>query len=84
MYELYAWGLPIIITFVGVFFDNFPAAADNERFIRPRFGERKCWFYGEFIISRMETYPRYRLLRLRLAVVAVIYSLLHRTQANLQ
>jgi hypothetical protein len=48
MYELYAWGLPIIITLIGVFFDNFP---NSEKFIRPRFGEGKCWFYGKYLVS---------------------------------
>jgi G protein-coupled receptor Mth (Methuselah protein) len=47
IYECYAWGMPIIITVVGAILDNLPMTPD-ESFLRPRFGEHKCWFYGEF------------------------------------
>jgi hypothetical protein len=46
IYELYAWGMPILITIVGIILDNLPKSP-NEKFLRPRFGENKCWFYGE-------------------------------------
>lgn len=47
IYEVYAWGMPIIITAVAAILDNLPESS-TERFLRPRFGENKCWFYGEF------------------------------------
>lgn len=46
IYELYAWGVPIFITIVAAILDNLPETPD-EKFLRPRFGENKCWFYGE-------------------------------------
>lgn len=47
IYEVYAWGMPTIITVVGMVLENLPESP-NEAFLRPRFGENKCWFYGEF------------------------------------
>jgi hypothetical protein len=47
IYEVYAWGMPIIITIVAAILDNLPETP-TEKFLRPRFGENKCWFYGEF------------------------------------
>lgn len=46
IYEVYAWGMPIIITIVAAILDNLPESS-TETFLRPRFGENKCWFYGE-------------------------------------
>lgn len=50
IYEVYAWGMPIIITTVAAVLDNLPESP-TDAFLRPRFGENKCWFYGEFLIS---------------------------------
>lgn len=50
IYEVYAWGMPIIITVVAAILDNLPESP-TDRFLRPRFGENKCWFYGKFLIS---------------------------------
>lgn len=47
IYEVYAWGMPIIITVVAAILDNLPEGP-ADRFLKPRFGENKCWFYGEF------------------------------------
>lgn len=47
IYELYAWGVPIFITIVGAILDNLPESP-TDKFLRPRFGENKCWFYGKF------------------------------------
>ena len=47
LYDLYAWGMPIVITAVAAVLDNLPENP-SETFLRPRFGENKCWFYGEF------------------------------------
>ena len=46
IYEVYAWGMPIIITVVAAILDHLPESS-TEKFLRPRFGENKCWFYGE-------------------------------------
>lgn len=46
IYEVYAWGVPVLITTVAAILDNLPVRPD-ESFLRPRFGENKCWFYGE-------------------------------------
>jgi G protein-coupled receptor Mth (Methuselah protein) len=47
IYEVYAWGVPIVITAVAAILDNLPESS-TETFLRPRFGENKCWFYGKF------------------------------------
>lgn len=49
IYEVYAWGMPIIITVVAAILDNLPESP-TDRFLRPRFGENKCWFYGDMEI----------------------------------
>ncbi|KAL7031918.1 hypothetical protein ACKWTF_007172 [Chironomus riparius] len=49
IYEVYAWGMPIIITTVAAVLDNLPESP-TEAFLRPRFGENKCWFYGDMEI----------------------------------
>ncbi|CRK90996.1 CLUMA_CG004684, isoform A [Clunio marinus] len=49
IYEVYAWGMPIVITVVAAILDNLPESS-TERFLRPRFGENKCWFYGDMEI----------------------------------
>lgn len=46
IYEAYAWGMPTIITAVAAILDNLPENP-SDKFLRPRFGENKCWFYGE-------------------------------------
>lgn len=48
IYEVYAWGMPSIITIVAAVLDNLPESP-TDGFLRPRFGENKCWFYGEFL-----------------------------------
>lgn len=53
IYEVYAWGMPIIITAVAAILDNLPESS-TETFLRPRFGENKCWFYGEFNFSSFD------------------------------
>lgn len=51
IYNVYAWGMPIIITTVAAILDNLPESP-TETFLRPRFGKNKCWFYGEFRFLR--------------------------------
>lgn len=46
LYELYAWGGPLIIVSVGaimdqMLMDSYPAI------LRPNFGGRRCWFGGK-------------------------------------
>lgn len=57
IYEVYAWGVPILITTIAAVLDNLPESS-SETFLRPRFGENKCWFYGELYvyIVRMSQY----------------------------
>jgi G protein-coupled receptor Mth (Methuselah protein) len=48
-YSVYAWGGPLLIAGLGVLLDNLPYLEDEFAggLIRPRFGERRCWFYGK-------------------------------------
>uniref|UniRef100_A0A182YFZ7 G-protein coupled receptors family 2 profile 2 domain-containing protein n=1 Tax=Anopheles stephensi TaxID=30069 RepID=A0A182YFZ7_ANOST len=45
IYEVYAWGVPLVIAGVAAILDNLPDS--NDTYLRPRFGEAKCWFYGK-------------------------------------
>lgn len=47
-YCVYAWGIPLLICCIASILDNIPASP-GDNFLRPRFGENKCWFYGEYI-----------------------------------
>lgn len=49
IYIVYAWGLPLLISGLAVIYDNIPED-EHETFLRPRFGERNCWFYGDMEI----------------------------------
>ncbi|EDS29618.1 conserved hypothetical protein [Culex quinquefasciatus] len=46
IYEVYAWGVPFVIAGVAAILDNLPDTV----YLRPRFGERTCWFYGDMEI----------------------------------
>uniref|UniRef100_A0A7G3AVA5 Putative g-protein coupled receptor mth-like 1 isoform x2 n=1 Tax=Lutzomyia longipalpis TaxID=7200 RepID=A0A7G3AVA5_LUTLO len=46
LYEVYAWGVPLLFSGVAAILDNLPDSTDDA-FLRPRFGEKKCWFYGD-------------------------------------
>nr|CAD7567475.1 unnamed protein product [Timema californicum] len=43
LYQVYAWGVPLIIAGVAAFVDNLPPSHNS--LLRPRFGQRTCWFY---------------------------------------
>uniref|UniRef100_A0A182J9U2 Uncharacterized protein n=1 Tax=Anopheles atroparvus TaxID=41427 RepID=A0A182J9U2_ANOAO len=43
IYEVYAWGVPLVIASVAAILDQLPDS--NDTYLRPRFGEAKCWFY---------------------------------------
>lgn len=45
IYQVYAWGVPLIITSVAAILDILPVTPDDG-FLRPRFGENNCWFAG--------------------------------------
>lgn len=46
IYEVYAWGVPLVIAGVAAILDNMPDTV----YLRPRFGEQTCWFYGELFL----------------------------------
>ncbi|XP_072398849.1 probable G-protein coupled receptor Mth-like 1 [Diabrotica undecimpunctata] len=45
LYEIYAWGIPLVITVIAASLDL--TATDDYDVLRPRFAENKCWFAGE-------------------------------------
>lgn len=47
IYKFYAWGVPLIITGIAAILDNLPKSL-HEAVLRPRFGEKKCWFAGKY------------------------------------
>ena len=47
-YAAYAWGGPLIIAGLAALVDHLPNVKD-QTFLRPRFGEKQCWFYGKFL-----------------------------------
>ncbi|XP_063974263.1 probable G-protein coupled receptor Mth-like 1 [Diachasmimorpha longicaudata] len=46
VYACYAWGCPLFVAGLAALLDHLPAQ-DNYTFLRPRFGEKQCWFYGD-------------------------------------
>ncbi|XP_031619298.1 probable G-protein coupled receptor Mth-like 1 [Contarinia nasturtii] len=47
VYKIYAWGFPFLITAIAAIMDNLP---DTQDVLRPRFGEKSCWFFGNMEI----------------------------------
>lgn len=47
VYAAYAWGGPFLVAGVAALLDHLPSHPQYT-FLRPRFGEKQCWFYGEF------------------------------------
>uniref|UniRef100_A0A2M4BHU4 Putative g-protein coupled receptor mth-like 1 n=2 Tax=Anopheles marajoara TaxID=58244 RepID=A0A2M4BHU4_9DIPT len=45
IYEVYAWGVPLVIAGVAAILDNLPGG--NDTYLKPRFGEARCWFFGD-------------------------------------
>ncbi|XP_046680868.1 probable G-protein coupled receptor Mth-like 1 isoform X2 [Homalodisca vitripennis] len=45
-YELYAWGGPLVIAGIAAVCDHLPEES-YPNMIKPRFGEKRCWFYGD-------------------------------------
>lgn len=50
LYQVYAWGFPLIIAGVAAILDNLPASNESQ-YLRPRFGVKGCWFYGEWPVD---------------------------------
>jgi hypothetical protein len=45
IYHVWAWGVPLLIAIVAAILDQMPS---DEAILRPRFGEKRCWFYGKY------------------------------------
>jgi hypothetical protein len=45
LYQLYAWGGPLLIAGIAAILDNLPEESSSS-LLRPRFGQQRCWFYG--------------------------------------
>lgn len=50
IYEVYAWGVPLLISGVAAILDNLPETP-GDTFLRPRFGQNRCWFFGKSFFS---------------------------------
>lgn len=48
VYACYAWGGPLLVAGLAALLDHLPPQPQYT-FLRPRFGEKMCWFYGEFL-----------------------------------
>lgn len=46
IYNIYAWGVPLLITSFAAIADNLPEDPVGG-ILRPRFGEKTCWFVGK-------------------------------------
>ncbi|XP_011686959.1 PREDICTED: probable G-protein coupled receptor Mth-like 1 [Wasmannia auropunctata] len=49
VYACYAWGGPFLVAGLAALLDHLPPQPQYT-FLRPRFGERQCWFYGDMEI----------------------------------
>ncbi|XP_050437799.1 probable G-protein coupled receptor Mth-like 1 [Adelges cooleyi] len=46
LYQLYAWGVPLVIATLAAVLDRIPPD-QYQSLIRPKFGEQRCWFDGD-------------------------------------
>ncbi|KYN41754.1 putative G-protein coupled receptor Mth-like 1 [Trachymyrmex septentrionalis] len=53
VYACYAWGGPFLVAGLAALLDHLPPQPQYT-FLRPRFGEKQCWFYGKFLTSSVE------------------------------
>lgn len=58
IYQVYAWGVPLVIAGVAFILDNLPTNP-SDTFLRPRFGEKRCWFFGKFTLASDFFYFKY-------------------------
>ncbi|XP_023290415.1 probable G-protein coupled receptor Mth-like 1 [Orussus abietinus] len=49
IYACYAWGGPLLVAGIAALLDHLPTQPEYAR-LRPRFGEKQCWFYGDMEI----------------------------------
>ncbi|KAF5307998.1 hypothetical protein FQR65_LT06566 [Abscondita terminalis] len=49
IYEVYAWGFPLLIAATAAILDSIPSNSDYA-FLRPKFGTSNCWFHGNLEI----------------------------------
>lgn len=49
LYNVYAWGVPAVILAISLIMDLTPSIPDT--FIKPGFGQVKCWFKGKFFLK---------------------------------
>lgn len=50
LYEIYAWGFPLIIAGIAAILDMTPDDP-NSKFLRPKFAKNSCWFHGKLFHS---------------------------------
>jgi len=58
LYQLYAWGGPLLIAGIAAILDNLPGEAYSS-LLKPRFGQGRCWFYGMFFSKNNSLEVRY-------------------------
>ncbi|XP_043272450.1 probable G-protein coupled receptor Mth-like 1 [Venturia canescens] len=46
VYACYAWGGPLLVAGLAALLDHLPPQP-HYTFLKPRFGEKQCWFYGD-------------------------------------
>lgn len=46
VYACYAWGGPLLVAGLAALLDHLPSQPQYT-FLRPRFGDKQCWFYGK-------------------------------------
>ncbi|XP_003486440.1 probable G-protein coupled receptor Mth-like 1 [Bombus impatiens] len=49
VYACYAWGGPLLVAGLAALLDHLPPQPQYT-FLRPRFGDKQCWFYGDMEI----------------------------------
>ncbi|XP_025834361.1 probable G-protein coupled receptor Mth-like 1 [Agrilus planipennis] len=69
LYEVYAWGGPLVIAGTAAILDVIPEDSEYA-FLRPRFGTKQCWFYGDIEILTYFYGPVGALLVINLALFA--------------
>jgi len=52
VYACYAWGGPLLVAGLAALLDHLPSEPQYT-FLRPRFGEKQCWFYGKLVVSEL-------------------------------
>jgi len=52
VYACYAWGGPLLVAGLAALLDHLPPQPQYT-FLRPRFGEKQCWFYGKLVVSEL-------------------------------